>query len=232
MEKLLIVVAYSAVAAMASDEIIEMSHPRRFLNDLPDGISICDEFFFGRVASTPVDPLPFCVNDGICKSTWVRELDHPCDCLDGFAGPHCEFKSDSVPATCHLDCRNDGVCKIGAPTWQHYSRNTGGGGWTNPLDLQHCSCPAGYTGILCELKGTPCGDSHCHHGGKCIQKAQSDGSTEFYCDCSNAKNKDGSVAYAGQYCEHEATSFCSMSPSTDNNGNHFCVNGGACQAES
>ena len=231
MERLLIVAAFTVVVTMAHDEHGLKSFPRR-LDDLPDDVSICDEFFFGRVASTPVDPLPFCVNNGICKASWVRQLDQPCECIDGFEGPHCEFKSGNTPAVCHLACRNDGTCKIGAPTWQHYYRNTGGGGWTNPLDLQHCACPAGYTGLLCELKGTPCGDSHCHHGGKCVQTTQDDGSTQFNCDCTNAKNSAGDVAYAGQYCEHEATSLCSKSPSEDNNGNHFCVNGGTCQAES
>jgi hypothetical protein len=210
------------------EPMVDYQHRR--LLDLPDDVAVCDEFFFGRETSLPTELLPFCVNNGICKSSWVRQIDQPCDCLDGYAGPHCEFASDSVPAVCHLGCRNGGQCKLGAPSWQHYYRNTGGGGWTNPLDLQHCSCPEGYTGILCELKGAPCGDSYCHHGGKCVHTLQDDGSNKFNCDCSNAKNSNGDVAYAGNFCEHEATSFCSVS--TDNNGNHFCVNGGACQSQS
>jgi hypothetical protein len=223
---------FMVVVAHALNDEVKTAEQFRRLDGLPEGITTCDEFFFGRIASTHVDSTPFCVNNGVCKSSWVRQVDLPCDCLDGYAGPHCEFKSDAVPSVCHLGCRNDGTCKIGAPTWQHFYRNTGGGGWTNPLDLQHCSCQPGYTGILCELKGTPCGDNHCHHGGTCVEAAQDDSTVTFNCDCTNAKNSAGDVAYAGQYCEHEATSFCSAPQPTDNNGNHFCVNGGYCQSES
>jgi hypothetical protein len=204
----------------------ETSH--RKLTDLPDDVAVCDEYFFGRQTSSSSANTPFCVNGGFCKASWVRDPDYPCECLDAYEGPHCEFEAGQEPSVCLLGCRNGGKCKIGAPSWQHYYR--GKGGWTNPLDLLHCQCPEGYTGLLCEIKGTPCGNSHCHNGGTCIQTSNPDGSSNFFCDCTTAKSSDGVAKYAGQYCEVEATSFCSNA--TDENGSQFCVNGGTCKSQS
>jgi hypothetical protein len=233
---LLLLLSLFALVARAS---IETTTPK------PDDLSICDEYFFGRQTSTNTSStstqnnnLPFCANGGFCKASWVRDVDHPCECLADYGGPHCEFAAGTVPSRCTLSCQHGGQCKIGASSWQQYVQhqaaademNMATSGWSNPLDLQHCECTQGYTGLLCELAGTPCGDGFCHNGGTCVQTAAIDGSGQHFCDCSTAKKgPDGTTAlYAGDYCENEATTFCS----NDHNGNQFCVNGGTCKAES
>lgn len=208
-----------------SSRRLEESGLDRDLEDIPDDVSICDEYFFGRATSLPSDQIPFCVNNGICQASWVNDPRQPCQCLDAYAGPHCEFAADQVPNVCHLGCRNGGTCALGASSWQHYHRNDGG--WTDPFDLQHCECTKGYTGLICEQQGTPCGDDRCHNGGTCVLTSDSDGSNKYSCDCTTAKNSDGVSVFAGQYCEHEATSVCS-----DQNANQFCVNGGTCRSDS
>lgn len=191
---------------------------------LPHGLSICDGKYFGQEDETKI---PFCVNGGYCKATWIQNTDEqPCECLQGFKGPHCEFKEAEVPTKCQLGCENGGQCKLGAATWQHFYRGfktSYGQSWQNPLDLQHCECPEGYTGTLCEIRGERCGSDYCHHNGKCIRKEQSNGPMENYCDCSQ-------TGHAGEFCEHEPTQFCTDLP--DHNGHQFCANGGTCKGES
>lgn len=199
----------------------------RDLETFPADLSVCDSYFFGHQAVLSPDKLPFCVNNGICKASWVNDPSQPCECSNAYAGPHCEFVAGQVPSTCHLGCRNGGTCKIGASSWQKYYR--GKGGWTNPFDLQHCECPTGYTGLLCENAGTPCGDDSCRNGGSCIISSNPDGSNKYFCDCTTAISSDGVKKYAGQYCENEATSFCPQ-PTVD--GRQFCVNGGTCRSDS
>lgn len=41
---------------------------------------------------------------------------------------------------------------------------------------------------------------------------------------------EGPHIFAGEFCEHESTDFCS--DETDPNGEQFCVNGGECKSES
>lgn len=215
-----------------SNADVSAQHPeedtRALVDKLPSDITVCDEYFFGRQSkqSSHQQP-PFCVNGGFCRASWARNPEHPCECLSGYTGPHCEFPVGEVPTECHLGCRNNGKCKIGAPSWQHYYREASES-WTDSLDLQHCVCPTGYYGLLCEMKGKPCGDSHCHNGGTCVETDQPDGSIREYCDCSTAKSSDGRVSYAGEYCEHEATTTCS---NDHINGHQFCVNGGTCKSE-
>lgn len=191
---------------------------------LPHGLSICDdEYSFG---TTDTD-IPFCVNGGYCKASWIRNTKQPCECLKGFEGPHCEFQTnENVPTKCQLGCENGGQCQLGASTWHHFYRGfqtSYGQSWQNPLDLQHCECPEGFTGTLCEIRGEKCGSDYCHHNGKCVQKETTNGPVEHYCDCSETK-------HAGEFCEHEPTEFCTELP--DHNGHQFCANGGTCKGES
>ena len=169
-----------------------------------------------------------------CKASWIRDPDHPCECIDGYEGPHCDYLEGQEPETCVLDCENGGTCKMGAPSWQHYYRgiNEETDTWSNPLDLQHCTCPAGYSGLLCERRGTKCGSDYCHNGGTCIQTNQDDGSIKYFCDCSSSRSVtlDGPKVYGGEFCQYESTDFCSKE--SDPNGEQFCVNGGECKSES
>jgi hypothetical protein len=202
-------------------------------SSLPDGLSIC-EYKFGQ---EPVsgNVAPFCVNGGYCKASWINDTEQPCECLTGFKGPHCEFKEAELPTNCQLGCENGGQCHLGASTWQHYYRGfttAYGQSWTNPLDLQHCTCPEGYTGTLCEIRGVKCGSDYCHNNGKCVRMESASagangGSTvvvaENYCDCTGTD-------HAGEFCEHAATTFCTQL--ADRNGHQFCANGGTCRGES
>lgn len=202
---------------------------------IPSDVSVCNDFFFGRQYHANSNTLPFCVNGGYCKASWVYDPDQPCECLREYEGPHCEFEAGTMPDYCGLGCRNGGVCAIGSPDWQHYYRNTENSlsNWKNPLDLQHCVCPDGYYGILCERKGQQCGDGYCQNGGTCVKTVQPDGSHREHCDCTTATSTstaDGVSGYAGDYCESEATMTCSNE--NDLNGKQFCVNGGTCKSES
>jgi hypothetical protein len=204
-------------------------------SSLPDGLSIC-EYEFGQ---EPVEGsnVPFCVNGGYCKASWIKDEQQPCECLTGYKGPHCEFQENEVPTTCQLGCEHGGICHLGASTWQHFYRGfttAYGQSWTNPLDLQHCTCPEGYTGSLCEIKGVKCGSDYCHNQGKCIKTEASAGASngpgdavvvivENHCDCTGTN-------HAGEFCEHEATIFCTQL--ADHNGHQFCANGGTCRGDS
>jgi hypothetical protein len=220
-----------SIAVASASDVPEGKH-RRLLESsgLPDDVVICDEYFFGHQSLLPFDELPFCVNNGTCKASWIRNRDQPCVCSKAFDGPHCEFKFGQLPSACSLHCQHGSTCKLGAPSWQHFYRNTAHT-WTNPLDMQHCACQPGYTGLLCEVVGVPCGNNFCHNGGTCVQTTQSDGSVKHFCDCTTAeKNVSGKVVgYAGEFCEHEATSLCTDELGV--NGNQFCVNGGVCKSE-
>lgn len=226
------ILTISAAAGYAEDSTSERmlyEASDRELDTLPNGITVCDEYFFGRQTAFPYQSTPFCVNSGTCKANWIQYPDQPCQCLATNSGPHCEFYVGEAPSTCSLGCRNGGKCALGSSSWQLYYRNQGPQ-WTNPLDLEHCVCPTGYTGTLCELLGAPCGDGRCHNGGTCVLTSQADGSNNYVCDCSTAKTSSGVAAYAGQYCEHEATSFCTQS--TYQSSSQFCVNGGTCSSDS
>lgn len=150
----------------------------------------------------------------------------------GFAGPHCEFTGteDDVPNECTMQCQNDGVCVIGAQSWQvvtHYNfANT-------PIDkIQYCTCPDGFAGPLCEFdirsqSYTTCvNNQNCQHGGTCVTVYAGDNTMQNHCDCTTA-NDDG-ILHAGANCENEATTICA----DDHNGRQFCVNGGTCKSES
>jgi hypothetical protein len=152
--------------------------------------------------------------------------------MQGFAGPHCEFTGteEDVPTNCTLPCQNDGICHIGAISWQaflHYNYVH------TPSDqIQYCSCPSGTSGNLCEFSArdqsyTTCvNDQACQHGGSCVAVYAGNGTMSNHCDCTFA-NEDGKQ-YAGSNCEHGATTLCT----DDHNGRQFCVNGGTCKSES
>jgi hypothetical protein len=102
-------------------------------------------------------------------------------------------------------------------------------------NFEHCSCPAGYIGLRCEIRVDICpGSTHaCFHGGVC-STTNNDGTssnTIYECDCSGAASSNNDKLYAGSYCEMESTEFCTvdgMAPIDGIAKNSFCTNGGSC----
>lgn len=91
----------------------------------------------------------------------------------------------------------------------------------------YCSCPDGFDGPYCEIKKDSCGQNHCFHGGRCIERSV-DGEVLHHCDCTEA-NKLGDTSYAGRFCQYEATSYCTKSSGLQ--GHLFCVNNGTCKSD-
>lgn len=151
----------------------------------------------------------------------------PCLCPDGWEGKHCEFKRGSVPA-CTLDCRNEGVCEIGIRTpaeaeQMHHI-------WSSNEIDEHmqCLCLDDYGGPLCEAHAEICGDDICYHGGTCVETEINNSGVvtrEYHCDCTTASDENSHL-FAGKYCQHESTQFCS-----ETDENLFCTNGGTCNTE-
>lgn len=92
--------------------------------------------------------------------------------------------------------------------------------------LTTSQCPQGFTGLLCDKEVATCGDSKhiCLYGSKCLES--DDG--KYTCDCSAAKGITKFDKFAGLFCEHKASAFCTV----DGNpgaGHSFCVNNGTCK---
>ena len=159
----------------------------------------------------------------------IRTLDaNPCLCPDGFEGIHCEFKKGTVP-DCTLDCQNDGVCVVGIHDPAEMDRMKHIWSKEDIDSHQRCLCKDGYGGPLCEASSEDCGGDACYHGGTCVETVITDTESgtsikEFHCDCTTAG--DGNNLYAGYYCQHPSTTFCS-----DVDENLFCTNKGTCKGD-
>jgi hypothetical protein len=189
-----------------------------------EGMRYAGEFCETQAVDTCQEgPNPiYCVN-GSCKANFEETPTTPCACDSGWEGPRCEYASGAAP-NCDLDC-NTGACRIGMKQRVEPQSNM-----FEPSDEEHkyCVCPKGFYGENCEFEGSPCGDKHCFNGGTCLAKEMVDGTVQHFCDCSTAFTDE--VAYAGEFCEAESSSFCTRLP--DHNGQSFCVNGGSCKGES
>ena len=145
--------------------------------------------------------------------------------MDGFEGPHCEFKSGTTPE-CDMDCKNGGTCILGSKDlindeeryqyWDHEGSK-----------YMYCHCPDGFDGPNCEIEKAPCGDNHCFNGGTCIERSV-DGTVLHHCDCSKTNNS-GEKSFAGRFCQYEATSYCTKTSGLQ--GHLFCVNRGSCKTD-
>jgi len=187
-----------------------------------------------------VDSFMFCAKGGTCiqehpdkpESIWL------CDCAPAYTGKHCEllrepvepipgvpipepFIPDEAGFCKETKCENGGKCYFGT---KDTSKTALGNMIKRPNEdvthiigdgvneyYEHCQCPTGFTGVLCETEFTACaeGEYICFHGSTCVDSKDK-------CSC----NEDGAdTALAGQYCQHKATTKC---------GEEWCFNGGTC----
>lgn len=163
----------------------------------------------------------YCVN-GSCKNHFLVTPTEPCQCEDGWEGPHCEYPVGEAPL-CDLDC-NTGICRLGKLEYSNESNMF----VPTIKDHQYCVCPNGTYGPRCGSQGTPCGGDHCFNGGTCVGRLDTNGQLQSNCDCSTAVTDE--VSYGGEFCEAESNAFCTRLP--DHNGQQFCVNGGTCKGAS
>ncbi len=150
-----------------------------------------------------------------------------CACPLGYLGDHCEFRPDVLPDTsplldCETVCENGGDCREGGKDFGIFDDFNGVDHMFNATytpNFEHCVCPEGYTGLLCEINVEICpnGTHVCFHGGGCVPFGD-----EWRCDCSS-----NDVLAAGPLCQHLATSTCTASPGAT----PFCVNDGICQQD-
>ena len=189
---------------------------------LPPGVTMCDNSEpVGQGAAYLLPrPLPYCMNGGTCRVNYRDYPDEPCLCPPEKSGPHCEFEKGKEPDTCSIHCFSGGTCRIGAKSFEIVLNQ-----YQETSDLQYCLCPPGKSGRYCEQDSLQCGDFYCFNGGTCVTVTKPNGSQKQHCDCTTSYS--GGDAFAGKYCQHKATAFCSPEP--DYNGHQFCVNGGTCR---
>jgi hypothetical protein len=190
----------------------------------------------------------FCVNGGECNE------DDPyqgCDCDSGFAGFSCEFVMSDFDAgtndtdtvdeaergitivdyeasvdVCDLECK-EGTCRNGKKELGYLSdiaATTAHLNQTATEEFQHCVCPNGYVGLLCEHKVALCpeGEHLCLHGALCTTNGD-----DASCDCSTT-DSDLAPVFAGDHCEHPATQVCTIGEPGPAKPLSFCVNFGTC----
>jgi hypothetical protein len=178
--------------------------------------------------SAAIEGQDFCVNGGTCKTGKTPG----CECPTGFDGPLCEYNQtlDEVAGNdegCDLDCANEGVCRKGIKDLTILSGGLVPDDAPPHVDLQHCICPKGWFGVLCDKKVELCNDGQhvCLNGAKCVFD---DDDERWGCNCDPAQTADS--RYAGAYCQHKASEYCTLDdmPGLGDDNMAFCVNGGMC----
>ena len=194
---------------------------------------MCDYEFGGRYCEIPNEdikecPAPkdhdprsyYCAHGGSCGI----EPYMPCtDCDEGYFGPRCEMHSQESEADynerCDLDCKNGGICYFGeAPIKSEFDDLSG---FQATINNRHCRCPEGYTGTYCQMKVNICGSGEhfcLQEGSTCVKD-----NDEYTCDCETALE-----SYAGSYCQHIATEFCTPANKVGKVAS-FCSNNGVCR---
>jgi len=173
--------------------------------------------------------MSFCVNGGDCFETGDGHLG--CDCPQDWQGQHCEFhKSESPeysdPNKCKLECKNGGKCSPGVKDFGTAGKFDLPFLNEQHMNFEHCTCPAGYTGLDCSIRLDVCDDDFvCAYGSTCSVKGTDGfGRKKFECDCERAKSIHGN-SVAGVHCQYEATEYCVLGMTARFS---FCTNGGRC----
>lgn len=131
---------------------------------------------------------------------------------------------DPCPTDKALFCENGGVCVMGNADYGYHGTLNAPFLGTTSMDLMHCNCPIGFTGVYCERAVVTCGqnDHACFHGSECVPVDLATG--EWQCDCTKAL--DNFKTFAGKFCEHASTAVCEHGAIKSHS---FCVNGGVCK---
>jgi hypothetical protein len=132
-----------------------------------------------------------CHNDGTCID---QVGGYTCDCVDGFAGTHCDRNIDECIG---VTCQNGGTC-------------------VDQIGGYDCSCMSGYEGTSCETDVDGCAGQTCSGQGTCSDVAAP--GTGYTCTCSSGyEGTDCQTdvnGCAGQYCSGQGTCSDVAAPGT------------------
>lgn len=175
--------------------------------------------------TTGCTPNP-CQNQGVCVPLTTGTTRFRCDCRFLYSGTNCQTLSptcaDSDPNNQCASFQAMGACFISFnrrfmeercprscgfcanPCLGNPCQNAGQCAIQGTSYL--CTCPAGFTGVRCELAGGPCNPSPCQNNGVCSVVGNT-----FRCTCVGQ--------FSGPTCATPATNPCLTTP---------CLNGGQC----
>jgi len=217
----------------------------------------------------------YCTNGGICRAGPADSHLYKCECPQGYQGHHCELNKNDLNMAppplpwekCHTapggqsaaitTCQNGGRCNTGFKhhgilhkfdRLQNFTQNK-----ATQEQLEHCICPPGFAGVLCETEVELCTfnnssntDNNDHTNNDASAKNSSTLDPQNVClnggRCTLVPNRLNPLkprhrcqcpkGYSGYHCEHKATVFCPAVVASNINNhvpNHFCTNGGTCQ---
>ncbi|XP_061595936.1 EGF-like repeat and discoidin I-like domain-containing protein 3 isoform X2 [Cololabis saira] len=124
-----------------------------------------------------------CHNGATCV-TGVGDEPFICICADGFGGDTCNL-TETGPCNPN-PCRNDGTCKVIAPTRRG-----------DVFNEYVCTCQPGFEGVHCQINVNDCAKEPCNNGGICRDL---DG--DYTCQCTSP--------YVGKQCQQRCISLLGM----------------------
>lgn len=184
----------------------------------------------------------FCTNHGSCR----QNIQHGCDCLDGFSGFHCEFlelsedpnndSSQQEFVAASETCGENLVCKNGGKCVTSIVQSDGG-----KQHIKHCDCSTTSTdstifaGAECEHEVTSFCTQPVDGDGMetpifCVQGGQCKSNVHEGCDCP--------VGWTGFHCEYSVSAGDLLGENVGESdsrkgpnacGDFFCYNGGVCE---
>lgn len=124
----------------------------------------CPAPFTGQNCGTSLDPcMPSpCLFGGTCYR--VNASSYGCACVQGYVGTRCE--ADVYDCLVN-PCQNGGTCVDISFLGEVTSINRSSLNTEETSRQFKCTCPAKFTGTLCEQDLTACMSNPCHNGGTC-----------------------------------------------------------------